>query len=238
MHGDVKARNFVCRGEGVGYAAIDLDNAASIDENGEEVGQKRTSSGYLPPEQAAVEYHKLNKKHGEGPPKVKASHEYDKWCFGVLLYYLCTGKQLFVMDVREEVELDELQKIVDWSDEDCVKKVDNYVHDDDDWNPMKLLLQRLLKRDPDERYHYWDDVLKKLKAVDMYNKMQEIGNGIQVIENKVDAHQKEIQGVKAEVTQINQYMKAQMSQIMKILRTIDAKLKVSCPRFVCIKLSS
>ena len=55
MHGDVKARNFVSRGEGVGYAAIDLDNAALI---GEYAGQKRTSSGYLPPEQAAVEYNK------------------------------------------------------------------------------------------------------------------------------------------------------------------------------------
>jgi len=43
MHGDVKARNFVSGSEGVGYAAIDLDNAALIDK--ENAGQKRTSSG-------------------------------------------------------------------------------------------------------------------------------------------------------------------------------------------------
>ena len=167
MHGDVKARNFVSRGEGVGYAAIDLDNAASIDVNGEEAGQKQTSSGYLPPEQAAVEYHKLNKEHGESPPKVQASTQYDMWCFGVLLYYLCTGKQLFVMDVREEVELDELSKIVNWSDRDYVKKVDTYVRDNNDWNPMKPLLKKLLKRDPVKRYHYWADIIEKLEDGDI-----------------------------------------------------------------------
>ena len=148
MHGDVKARNFVSGSEGFGYAAIDLDNAALIDK--ENAGQKRTSSGYLPPEQAAVEYHLREKEHGEGPPEVKASPQYDMWCFGVLLYYLCTGKQLFVMDVREEVELDELSKIENWSDEHCVKKVDTYVRDNNDWNPMKPLLIRLLKRNLDE----------------------------------------------------------------------------------------
>jgi serine/threonine protein kinase len=146
MHGDVKAPNFVSCGEGVGYAAIDLDNAALI--GLEEAGQKQTSSGYLPPEQAAVEY---NKHIGQvATDRVKVSSQYDMWCFGVLLYYLCTGKQLFVMDVREEVELDELSKIVNWSDRDCVKKVDTYVRDNNDWNPMKPLLIRLLKRNLDE----------------------------------------------------------------------------------------
>ena len=62
MHGDVKARNFVSCVEGVGYAAIDLDNAALI--GLEKAGQKRTSSGYLPPEQAAVEYQMQKKEQG------------------------------------------------------------------------------------------------------------------------------------------------------------------------------
>ena len=83
MHGDVKARNFVSGSEGVGYAAIDLDNAALIDK--ENAGQKRTSSGYMPcpkqvrieqvaakgvktspmlPEQAAVEYQMQKKEQG------------------------------------------------------------------------------------------------------------------------------------------------------------------------------
>jgi len=162
MHGDVKAPNFVSCGEGVGYAAIDLDNAASIDENGEEAGQKRTSSGYLPPEQAAVEYHKLYKEHGKGPPKVNASTQYDMWCFGVLLYYLCTGKQLFVMDVREEVKQNELQKIVNWSDKGCDKKV-NKIGNNDPWTPMKPLLKKLLRRNPKDRYENWSDIITVLE---------------------------------------------------------------------------
>jgi serine/threonine protein kinase len=233
MHGDVKARNFVSRGEGVGYAAIDFDNAASI---GEYAGQKTTSSGYLPPEQAAVEY---KKKIGQvATERVEASPQYDMWCFGVLLYYLCTGKQLFVMDVREEVELDELSKIVNWSDEDCVEKVDNNVWDNNYWNPMKPLLKKLLKRNPEKRYRRWADIIEKLEDGDIYNEIQVIGQKVQVIENKVDANQKGIQDVKAEVAQVNQYMKAQIPQIMKILRTIDAELKGSCPRTVYIKLIS
>lgn len=53
IHGDVKARNFVAKGFGfIGFAAIDLDNASTIGR--EPAGLKQTSSGYLPPEQAAV----------------------------------------------------------------------------------------------------------------------------------------------------------------------------------------
>ena len=216
MHGDVKARNFVSRGEGVGYAAIDLDKAASTDENGEEAGQKQTSSGYLPPEQAAVEYHLREKEQGasedfasEGPAKIKASHKYDMWCFGAHLYNLCTGHQLFVMNEREEVSsLDELKKIVNWSDEDCVKKVDYNVWDDNDWNPMKPLLKKLLKRDPEERYHRWADIIEKLEDGDTYNGMQVIGNKVQVLDNGV-----QVWATKAvQVNQKNQamfsYMKA------------------------------
>jgi len=216
MHGDVKARNFVSRGEGVGYAAIDLDKAASTDENGEEAGQKQTSSGYLPPEQAAVEYHLREKEQGasedfasEGPAKIKASHKYDMWCFGAHLYNLCTGHQLFVMNEREEVSsLDELKKIVNWSDEDCVKKVDYNVWDDNDWNPMKPLLKKLLKRDPEERYHRWADIIEKLEDGDTYNGMQVIGNKVQVLDNGVQVWATEAVQVNQKNQAMFSYMKA------------------------------
>ena len=55
IHGDVKSRNFVMVRAGE-YAAIDLDAAAPID--GKSLaGQKTTSSGCLPPEQAQVVLH-------------------------------------------------------------------------------------------------------------------------------------------------------------------------------------
>ena len=146
MHGDVKARNFVSGSEGVGYAAIDLDNAALIDK--ENAGQKRTSSGYMPPEQAKVEYYLRKEKKGACPADVLASPQYDMWCFGALLYYLCTGEQLFVVDDHEEVKLGELKKIVEWSEKDCVEKVDINVRTTNVWQFMKPLLKRLLMRDP------------------------------------------------------------------------------------------
>ena len=138
-HGDVKARNFVARGVGlVGFAAIDMDNSSLIGR--ENVGKKRTSTGYLPPEQAAVvaferstdarhsasvteepvesimvQISAASKRHDSDevkrlvelrskssllketqskPRDVIASSQYDMWCFGALLYFLCTGKQL------------------------------------------------------------------------------------------------------------------------------------------------
>ena len=54
VHGDVKARNFVAMGVGLGFAAIDFDNASSITDE-TVAGTKRTSSGYMPPEMASLE---------------------------------------------------------------------------------------------------------------------------------------------------------------------------------------
>ena len=131
------------------------------------------------------------------------------WCFGVLLYYLCTGDQLFRMNVREEVSsLDELRKIVNWSDEDCVKKVDYNVWDDNDWNPMKPLLKKLLKRDPEERYHRWADIIEKLEDGDTYNGMQVIGNKVQVLDNGVQVWATEAVQVNQKNQAMFSYMKA------------------------------
>ena len=77
IHGDVKPRNFVMV-KGDDYAAIDLDAAAFLDE---EVGQKETSSGCLPPEQARVVYHRNihGREAADGPKAVKAQISYDMW---------------------------------------------------------------------------------------------------------------------------------------------------------------
>jgi len=64
LHGDVKARNFIVWKTGGQCVAIDLDNSRDIsnldDSNG---NSKETSSGYLPPEHAALLYaHKTTGK--------------------------------------------------------------------------------------------------------------------------------------------------------------------------------
>jgi ankyrin repeat protein/serine/threonine protein kinase len=159
IHGDVKARNFVAKGVGkIGFAAIDLDNASSIGR--EPAGQKRTSSGYLPPEQANVEaYNRTGESsNGEqGAPVVIASSQYDMWCFGVLLYFLCTGKQLFNVDTKEDVDTEDLVRIRDW-DNDWKKEKLSKV--DAKW-PRKLL-DSLLQKDPTNRPENWSVVVDEM----------------------------------------------------------------------------
>jgi serine/threonine protein kinase len=76
IHGDVKASNFVSTSVGGDFLAIDLDNAALIGK--EKAGQKRTSSGYLPPEQAAVELYERSKLENEESRKTKLKEAEDE----------------------------------------------------------------------------------------------------------------------------------------------------------------
>ena len=77
IHGDVKPRNFVMVQDG-NYAAIDLDAAALLGK--EKVGQKQTSSGCLPPEQARIEqYRRVHGNTAGGPESVMAEKSYDMW---------------------------------------------------------------------------------------------------------------------------------------------------------------
>lgn len=173
MHGDAKDRNFVDQGPGKGYAAIDLDAAGTIAPAGDGVGvehltgQKLTSSGCLPPGQAAIELHRrrcLNNASAATPPPplVLASVSYDMWCFGVLLYSLCTRYSLFTTDVRERVDDAELAKIVAWSTEEKIQKLGK-VDSKRGW--PKALLAQLLERDPQNRPGSWDRVIEMLEKM-------------------------------------------------------------------------
>jgi ankyrin repeat protein/serine/threonine protein kinase len=166
IHGDVKARNFVAKGVGfIGFAAIDLDNASTIGR--ESAGLKQTSSGYLPPEQAAVEaFERSGEKasHDPKPPNVIASCQYDMWCFGVLLYFLFTGKQLFNVDTKEDVDYEDLLRICTWENswkDEKLSKVNSK------W-PIKLL-DSLLQKNPSSRPKSWGSVVDELNKVTVYS---------------------------------------------------------------------
>ncbi|KAG7343441.1 ankyrin repeat domain protein [Nitzschia inconspicua] len=166
IHGDVKARNFVAKGVGfIGFAAIDLDNASTIGR--EHAGMKQTSSGYLPPEQAAIEAFErtyANDSSSPKPPSVIASCQYDMWCFGVLLYFLFTGKQLFNVDTKEDVDDEDLLRICSWDNrwkEEKLSKVKSK------W-PLKLL-DSLLQKDPSNRPENWSSVVDELNKVTVYS---------------------------------------------------------------------
>jgi len=204
-HGDVKARNFVARGVGlVGFAAIDMDNSSLIGR--EIVGKKRTSTGYLPPEQAAVvAFERSNEtRHSENiieepvesimdqisaassrndsnevkrlvqlcskssllresqskPKDVIASPQYDMWCFGALLYFLCTGKQLFNVDMKEDVDDDDLVTLRNW---DVTSKYEKLSRVDPKW-PVSLL-DSLLQKDPHDRPQNWNIIVNELNRL-------------------------------------------------------------------------
>lgn len=186
-----KARNFVGRGVGlVGFAAIDMDNSSFIGR--EIVGKKRTSSGYLPPEQAAViafersirtpnsispskkathgimenidavrsRNDSMLKKPQIKPKDVIASPQYDMWCFGALLYFLCTGKHLFNVDMKEDVDDEDLIILRDW---DNNRKCEKLSKVDSKW-PVSLL-SVLLQKEPKNRPENWKYVVDELNRL-------------------------------------------------------------------------
>jgi len=204
-HGDVKARNFIARGVGlVGFAVIDMDNSSLIGR--ETVGKKRTSSGYLPPEQAAVvafersnstsssthltkeptnsiiehiaaassrnDSHEMKplvrlcskssliEKAEYKPEDVIASTQYDMWCFGALLYFLCTGKHLFNVDMKEDVDDGDLITLREWEDTCKFEKLSKV---DSKW-PVSLL-DALLQKDPTNRPRNWKYVVDELNRL-------------------------------------------------------------------------
>lgn len=204
-HGDVKARNFVARGVGlVGFAAIDMDNSSLIGR--ETVGKKRTSTGYLPPEQAAVVAFERSNDAGRSldlvdepvesimvqisaassrndsdemkrlvqlcskslllretqskPRDVIATSQYDMWCFGALLYFLCTGKQLFNVDMKEDVDDDDLVTLRNW---DVTSKYEKLSKVDTKW-PVSLL-DSLLQKDPNDRPENWTVIVNELNRL-------------------------------------------------------------------------
>ena len=188
--------------------AIDLAAAVNIDGESLAGQTPNTATGSLPPEQAAIVYHRrrlelladttqgmkawrtsvadrkaevqrlnaerrLAFEHGDeldvltlthaiigihadaantgDPPPIVASPAYDMWGFGVLLYELCTGGPLFRVDARGDViELAELARIADWTDEHKKAALDRV---DPRW--PKAMLSQLLHRDPGERPTAW-----------------------------------------------------------------------------------
>jgi len=157
-----------------------MDNSSLIGR--ETVGKKRTSSGYLPPEQAAVvAFERSNcsptsaspisavasrndaheAKAEDKPKDVIASSQYDMWCFGALLYFLCTGKQLFNVDTKEDVDDEDLIILREWDDAWKYEKLSKV---DSKW-PV-YLLDALLQKEPTNRPENWKYIVDEESSAD------------------------------------------------------------------------
>ena len=94
------------------------------------------------------------------PQRIKAGTAYDMWCFGVLLYELCTGFSLFRSDIRENVvDNTVLAKIAAWTDALKAKQLGKVKPE----FPVKLL-ERLLHKDPALRPTDWGLVIRSLQG--------------------------------------------------------------------------
>lgn len=213
MHGDVEARNFIPSGTRGDYVTIDLDSSSNI-AGMEAVDQKEIGSGCLPPEQAEVLYaesEKANKNQlpqaankqeylsknatrigclqnviFQGVKPVKASSQYDMWCFGVMVYEFCTGKHLFQMDNREEFKQNDLLKIKNWTVHDIAMKLE-LINADVEWRALKATLERVLHPNPIHRPTSWNEVIGILESQHNAESETQVEEEVQVttqVENK------------------------------------------------------
>ena len=79
----------------------------------------------------------------------------------MLLYELCTGRNLFECDVYENVTNEVLVGIARWSDEDLVNRLQPFKSLDRRW-PVGLLAM-LLNKDPSNRPCDWNVVIRMLE---------------------------------------------------------------------------
>ena len=98
---------------------IDLDIACRIGEN---FGTKPPSTAHCPPEMAKIVLDATNLSTGalnkEMLSKYVASVAYDLWSLGVLLFHLCFGRRVWNHDQNDNVMLDDLHKLANWSHAD------------------------------------------------------------------------------------------------------------------------
>jgi len=225
MHGGVQPHHFVSTDAGQ-FMIVDFSSADVIGKG--IMAQRQTSTGYLPPEQAAITFFEnsplrnvssadvnslnselqqelmiLEKKlqfhktmmekaepefrpyvqasiegiHGQIqaienstrqdeciPEELEASAQYDMWCFGLLLYQLCTHKHLFYVDDRGNVDLYDLRSIRDFTIEELDTKLSDNFPDDGELHTLIPLVRELLDPDPSKRPPTWECILQMLEC--------------------------------------------------------------------------
>jgi len=96
----------------------------------------RSSSAYSPPELIGMDpnstlfcvKNKSESNEKQGLPPLVARDSFDMWSLGAVIFYLCTGCELFHSDQRGELEQDNLQALANWDEKtkrDRLKCVSN-----------------------------------------------------------------------------------------------------------------
>lgn len=133
----------------MGWKLIDLDASANF-QNHDLIGLK-VSSGYIPPEMlwAASDGEIVVRQSDESGSGslLHADPSQDMWALGCILYYLCTGHTLFLVNTEDNIASGaDLLLLISWSTDIAVSK---FVDVKD--KLAKNLLSLLLNKDPKRR---------------------------------------------------------------------------------------
>ena len=91
------------------WKLIDLDASARF---GTDAKVSEGSTGYAPPEAARRLFGETTADLG----RLRAAAQFDMWSFGVLLFELCSGVQLFRKDINDNLEPNEFSRLLLWLD--------------------------------------------------------------------------------------------------------------------------
>ena len=150
IHADFKPLNAAREST---WKLIDMDVSCKF---GEFFGTKLPSSGYCPPEMAKVLLAATDAKTGvvdtNEVVKYSASVAYDLWSFGVVLFHLCFGRPLWLMDQNDNVSLPDLKALANWTAAILNRKIkEANKPPTPDFNAAADLIKKLLVPDAEKR---------------------------------------------------------------------------------------
>ena len=145
VHCDFKPLNAMSFGQT--WKIIDFDSTVLI---GQAAGAKY-SSLVAPPEILVLDRETPVVRDPSSDCRLLADPSYDVWSFGVVLYNLLFGRALFLADLNDNLDADQLAELFEWDTVDCKAYLDRVQTDSFRANLGKELIYWMLQPVPTDR---------------------------------------------------------------------------------------